>query len=91
MLRWLHQLLAFFFGRGVAVRKPVVEEIEPRILYSADANPLLWGGSIRTPAAIVAGVDGGGATTPQAVDAQHSSNAGARSSSSMRRCPMRRR
>ena len=34
-----------------------VEELEPRILYSADANPLLWAGADPNASAIVAPVD----------------------------------
>ncbi len=56
LLRWLHELLAFFGERGIAMRKPVVEELEPRILYSADANPLLWAGADPGATAIVAPV-----------------------------------
>ena len=71
MLRWLLQLFASFAGRGSAVRKPVVEEIEPRILYSADVNPLLWGGVDPNATAIVAGIDSGSSSAaPQTVDAQ---------------------
>jgi trimeric autotransporter adhesin len=70
MLRWLLQLFASFTGRGSAVRKPVVEEIEPRILYSADVNPLLWGGIDPNGTAIVAAVDSGASTPPPTVDAQ---------------------
>ncbi len=70
MLRWLLQLFASFTGRGAAVRKPVVEEIEPRILYSADANPLLWGGIDPNATAIVAGIDSSSSAAPQAVDVQ---------------------
>jgi Domain of unknown function (DUF4347)/Cadherin domain/Right handed beta helix region/Periplasmic copper-binding protein (NosD) len=75
MLRWLARLFSLFAERGAAVRKPVVEEVEPRILYSADANPLLWGGIDPSATAIVGGIDGGtdgstSTTTPQAADAQ---------------------
>jgi Domain of unknown function (DUF4347)/Concanavalin A-like lectin/glucanases superfamily len=69
MMRWLTRLLALFAGRSSAVRKPVVEEIEPRILYSADVNPLLWAGIDPNATAIVAGIDSG-STTPPTVDAQ---------------------
>jgi hypothetical protein len=70
MLRWLLHLFAPFNGRGAAVRRPVVEEIEPRILYSADANPLLWGGVDPNATAIVAGIDAGSRAAPQTVDVQ---------------------
>jgi trimeric autotransporter adhesin len=56
MLRWLARLLSPFAGRGGAVRRPVVEEMEPRILYSADANPLLWAGTAPHASAIVSPV-----------------------------------
>jgi trimeric autotransporter adhesin len=71
MLRWLLQLFAPFKGRGASSRKPVVEEIEPRILYSADVNPLLWAGQDPNPTAIVAAVDtGSNGAAVQTVDAQ---------------------
>jgi trimeric autotransporter adhesin len=71
MLRWLARFFALFTGRSAAVRKPVVEEIEPRILYSADVNPLLWGGIDPNATAIVAPVDTStGNATVQTVDAQ---------------------
>jgi Domain of unknown function (DUF4347)/Cadherin domain/Right handed beta helix region/Laminin G domain len=71
MLRWLARLFSLFAERGAAVRKPVVEEMEPRILYSADANPLLWGGVDPNATAIVAGIDGGSSMAPaQTADAQ---------------------
>jgi trimeric autotransporter adhesin len=68
MLRWLLKLFTLLAGRSSAVRKPVVEEIEPRILYSADANPLLWAGQDPNPTAIVAPVNT--ETGAQVVDVQ---------------------
>jgi hypothetical protein len=55
-MRWLTRLLARCFGSEPAGRKPVVEELEPRILYSADANPLIWGGIDPDGTAVVAPV-----------------------------------
>ncbi len=71
MMRWLNRLLAFIFERRTAVRKPVVEELEQRILYSADANPLLWAGQDPNASAIVGAVDTGQAQqSAQTVDGQ---------------------
>jgi trimeric autotransporter adhesin len=67
-MRWLTRFLERCFGSAAAGRAPVVEELEPRILYSGDANPLLWAGTDPTePQAVVAPVDAGtqAVTAPQ--------------------------
>jgi hypothetical protein len=65
-LHWLRRLAA----RNPAARRAVVEELEPRILYSADANPLLWAAVEGSDTAVVGAVNAGqGASAPQAVDA----------------------
>lgn len=62
MFGFLHRLIRRT-GAPARARRPVVEELEPRILYSADANPLAWMADGAAPTAIVGSVDGASATT----------------------------
>ncbi len=82
MRAWLHRLLARLRvgaaarGAKAATSRPVVEELEPRILYAADLNPMVWHGAGPASTAIVASLDAGassideGATAASTVDQQ---------------------